>query len=128
MIYIDSSVSLAAILLEQRRPDPDFWQGELASSRLLEYETIVVAQVKSLSEDRFVAAKDLLGRIKLFDLDPVTLARALEPFPGPLRTLDALHIATASFLQARGLRIELASYDDRLNTVARAVGIPLARL
>jgi type IV pilus assembly protein PilB len=30
------------------------------------------------------------------------LARALEPFPVPLRTLDALHLAAVAFLRGRG--------------------------
>ena len=45
---------------------------------------------------------------------PNVLARALEPFPAPVRTLDALHLASIEFLRGRGQKVELASYDDRL--------------
>ncbi len=38
MIYVDSSVALAHLLAEDRSPPESFWQGELISSRLLEYE------------------------------------------------------------------------------------------
>jgi hypothetical protein len=55
----------------------------------------------------------------------VVLARALEPFPIPLRTLDALHVASLEFLRDRGQSIELASYDERMLAVARALRIPL---
>jgi hypothetical protein len=50
-------------------------------------------------------------------------ARALEPFETPVRTLDALHLASIEFLRERGQSVELASYDDRLTAAARALGI-----
>ena len=46
----------------------------------------------------------------------------------PVRTLDALHLASVEFLRGRGQSIELASYDDRLLSTARAMGIPLLTL
>jgi hypothetical protein len=38
VIYVDTSVALAELFAEDRRPPPDFWKGQLVSSRLLEYE------------------------------------------------------------------------------------------
>jgi hypothetical protein len=49
------------------------------------------------------------------------LARALEPFPKPVRTLDALHLASMDFIQKQGQSITLASYDDRQISAARAL-------
>jgi hypothetical protein len=63
----------------------------------------------------------LLGRIALVELSPPVLARALEPFPRPVRTLDALHLASMDFVRTQGQSITLASYDARLITVARAL-------
>jgi hypothetical protein len=54
------------------------------------------------------------------------LARALEPFPTPVRTLDALHLASIEFLRARKQDVRLACYDDRLTAAARLLGIPIA--
>jgi hypothetical protein len=51
------------------------------------------------------------------------LARALEPFPVPVRTLDALHLASLEFLKSHGQRVYLASYDERLLSAARRLGI-----
>ena len=59
---------------------------------------------------------------------PNVLARALEPFPSPVRTLDALHLASIEFLRGQGQAIQLASYDDRLNVAAKALGVPIAPL
>lgn len=67
----------------------------------------------------------LIGRLALIELDPPVLARALEPFPVPVRTLDALHLASIEFLRSRRQAIELLSYDERLLTAARAMRIPL---
>ena len=56
------------------------------------------------------------------------LARALEPFPVSLRTLDALHLATMDFLRRSEESVELASYDYSLLASAQALGFPLAAL
>jgi predicted nucleic acid-binding protein len=68
----------------------------------------------------------LIGRLALVELAPPVLARALEPFPLPVRTLDALHLASAEFLRGQGQKLSLASYDERLSAAARRMGIPLA--
>jgi predicted nucleic acid-binding protein len=56
------------------------------------------------------------------------LARALDPFPAPLRTLDALHLATAHFLVESRQRLALATYDERMRACAGALGIALAAI
>ena len=53
------------------------------------------------------------------------LARALGAFPVPLRTLDALHLASLDYLRGRRQAVELASYDRRMTAAARAMGIPV---
>jgi uncharacterized protein len=72
------------------------------------------------------ALRALLGRIGLVELARPVLARAIDPFPMPVRTLDALHLASIEFLRSQGQAVALASYDDRLIAVARELGIPLA--
>jgi len=67
----------------------------------------------------------LLGRIALVELSLPVLARALEPFPKPVRTLDALHLASVDFIQKQGQSITLASYDDRQISSARALRFPI---
>jgi predicted nucleic acid-binding protein len=53
------------------------------------------------------------------------LARALLPFPQPVRTLDALHLATMDFLRSHGQSVELATYDRRLAAAAQSLGFAL---
>jgi hypothetical protein len=70
----------------------------------------------------------LLKRISLLEMAVPVLARALNPFPKPVRTLDALHLASADFLRARGEPVTIASYDDRLVEAAQLMGFPLAEI
>ena len=56
------------------------------------------------------------------------LSRALDPFPTPVRTLDALHLASIDFLRSMGQRPLLATYDRRLSQAAAALEVPLAAL
>ena len=67
--------------------------------------------------------RQLLGRIALLELTSPVLARALEPFSAPVRTLDALHLASADFLRQQGQDVRLATYDARMIEVARRLGI-----
>ncbi len=69
--------------------------------------------------------RTLLADLSFLELVPPILARALEPFSVPVRTLDALHLASIDFLASLGQRPVLASYDLRLSEAARAMGIPV---
>ena len=128
MIYIDSSVALARLLFETRSPPQQFWRGRLVSSRLLEYEVWNRVHAYGLISSHAEPARLLLMGIELLEMDRPMLARALEPWPMPLRTLDALHLATVAFLRTQGEPVLLASYDARLLTAARALGVELVQL
>jgi predicted nucleic acid-binding protein len=125
VIYLDTSVALAQLLAEDRQPPAELWRQPLVASRLLEYELWNRIHSRRLGRSHGEHARDLLGRVALLELAPPILARALEPFPSVLRTLDALHLASIEFLRARRQTIELASYDKRLLAGAEALGIPL---
>jgi hypothetical protein len=56
---------------------------------------------------------------------PAVLARALEPWPMPLRTLDALYLASIEFLRSHRQDVTLASYDSRIIAAAQSLSIPL---
>jgi hypothetical protein len=73
-------------------------------------------------------AAQLLERIALLELAPPVLARALEPFPVPVGTLHALHLASIEFIRAQGRSISLASYDERMVESARKLGVPILPL
>ena len=125
MIYLDSSVALAHLLAEDRYPPEDLWQQQLVSSRLLEYEVWNRIHACRLDRSHGDAVRALVGSVALLELAPPVLARALEPFPISVRTLDALHLASIEFLLHRQQQVELASYDERLIAAARALHISL---
>ena len=128
MISIDSSVALARLLLEPRSPPEQLWTERLVSSQLLEYEVWNRLHAYNLAGSVGTEAQALLMRVGLVEMTRSVLAKALEPLPIPLRTLDALHLTTMDFLRGRSDRVELASYDSRLIAAAGALGIPLAVL
>jgi predicted nucleic acid-binding protein len=128
VIYLDTSVAIAQLLAEDLQPRASLWDEPLVSSRLLEYEVWNRVHARGLTSTHGEHARSLLARIAFLEMVPPVLARALEPFPVPVRTLDALHLASVHFLLAQGKGIELATYDERLATAARRLGITLADL
>jgi hypothetical protein len=121
MIYLDTSVALAHILVEDRVPPTSLWQEPLVASRLIEYEIWTRIHAKRLGASRGDEVRALLARVSLIEMAPPVLARALEPFPGPVRCLDALHLASMDFLRSNGQSVRLASYDRRLLAAAGAM-------
>ena len=93
------------------------------ASRLLEYELWTRVHGKGAAKSHGEAARELLSRVAWVELSPHVLGRALEPWPRPVRTLDALHLAAALFLVERRQPLEVATYDGRLAAAARAVGL-----
>jgi predicted nucleic acid-binding protein len=128
LIYLDTSVALAHLLAEDRSPPEALWREPLISSRLIEYEVWTRIHARKLARSHGDEIRALLGRLALIELAPPVLARALEPFPKPVRTLDALHLASMVFLQKQGQSVTFASYDDRLLDTARALRFPLYKL
>jgi predicted nucleic acid-binding protein len=126
MIYLDTSVALAELFAEDRRPPEALWRGPLVSSRLLEYELWTRVNARGAARAHGEAVREILARVSLVELAPTVLARALEPFPAPVRTLDALHLATAQFLVASRQQLALATYDERMRECAQAMGLELA--
>lgn len=125
MIYLDTSVALAHLLAEDRRPPAELWSAELVSSRLLEYELWTGLHARQLAASHGDLARLLTARLAWLELRPPVLDRALGPFPVPVRTLDALHLASIAFLRERGKPVRLATYDARMADAATAMGIEL---
>ena len=128
MIYLDTSVALAHLLAEDRRPPDALWEGELVSSRLLEYELWTRIHARNLERSHGDLVRLLLARLAWIELRPEVLSRATRPFPVPVRTLDALHLASVAFLRERGREVALATYDERMAGVASAMGVSRASL
>jgi len=128
VIYLDTWVALAHLLAEDRVPPARLWNEELVSSRLLEYELWTRLHVRRLGDTHGEAARALVARVGFLEMIGPVLARAVEPFPVPVSTLDALHLASMVFIKERLPDVRLATYDTRLLAAARKLGITPYRL
>lgn len=128
MIYLDTSVALATLLREDRRPPTEFWEQPRVSSRLLQYEVWSRIHAYDLLRSHGAEASAFLSTVTFVELTPDVLVRALDPFAKPVRTLDALHLASMVFLRHAGQEVTLASYDDRFVAAARQLKFEVARL
>lgn len=64
----------------------------------------------------------------MIELATARLAAGPEPFLVPVRTVDALHLASIVFLLGRGLTVRLASCGERLLAAAKALKISAAAI
>ncbi len=125
MIYIDTSVVLAHVLSEDVRPPITLWNHPLASSQLTEYEAWVRVHAYGKAATHGATLASTLGTLDLLALDEAACSRCRAPFPLPVRTLDALHLAAADHLRSRGFEVEVASYDERMRAAAAAMGFQI---
>jgi predicted nucleic acid-binding protein len=100
-------------------------------STLIEVECLRTLDRLRLAEDlrdkeiasRREAAFRLIEAIEVIDITHPVLARAAQPLPTALGTLDAIHLATALMWQEQtGLDLVLATHDSVLATAAKASG------
>ena len=123
MIYLDSSAALAYLLAEDRFPSELLWDQPLVSSRLLECEVWNRVNAYQLQNSHGDAVRNLIGRVAMIEMVGPVLERALQPFPVLVRTLDAIHLSALEFVRAQKQNVQLASYDERLLSAARRLGI-----
>ncbi len=128
MICLGTSVALAQLLAEDRRPPASLWNETLVASRLMEYEIWNRLHARNLADSHGDTARGLIGRIAMLELSPPVLARALEAFPVPVRTPNALHLVSCEYLRSQGQSVALASYDRRMTAAARAMEMPVFEL
>jgi predicted nucleic acid-binding protein len=91
------------------------------TSRVGVIETRRAIRRRDHDEARLAAVIDRLG---VYELDTDIDQRASSIMPLPLRTLDAIHVATALAIPGLG---SFVTYDDRLAEAARNVGLPVVR-
>jgi predicted nucleic acid-binding protein len=130
--YLDSSVLLRKIL-GQPGSLRDWGTVDVGvASALAETEclrTLDRLRLRTGLSDKDLARRReavfrLLESIELVDVTTSVLARAAQPLPTELGTLDAIHLATALLWreQMHG-DIVMATHDEALATAARACGL-----
>lgn len=130
--YLDSSVLLRYILLGDTGLKQVFESSWVISSELLEIECRRVLhryRLKgNLDDDSFVEALKRLDKVlegvSIILLSQKVKKRSAETFPVVIKTLDALHLASAIIYQAArpDELLHIFSYDAGMNRCARAIG------
>ena len=129
--YLDTSALLRLVLREPGALEELLKCEALVSSELLGVEALrTLDRLRlqgALSAEEVVsrraAVEEWLEGVDLVLLRRPVLARACEPFPTPLGTLDALHLATALVWRDRMRRpLTVATHDRGLALAARSFG------
>lgn len=122
IVYLDSSVALRTILDAPERERLQAWmqtpETSYVSSRLLRTEVIRV-----LRRDGRPPADGapLLDRVGMLEVTRETHSVA-ESIERHVKTLDALHLATALLI---GAPVTVASHDTMMKTVAEQLGLSI---
>jgi len=130
--YLDTSALLRLVLreagaLDELRSCEGFVSSELlAVESLRTIDRLRLQGALSVEEaaSRHETVIEWLEAVDLVLLQRPVLSRASEPFPTPLGTLDALHLATALVWRDRMQQaLVMATHDRDLGLAARSFGL-----
>jgi predicted nucleic acid-binding protein len=130
--YMESSALVAALLEHDAavmKPLPAGTQHVTSALTLAEAGRAII---RARAAGRLTAAEEQVAvralrtferRCFVLDVDRTVLARVRRPFPQePIRTLDAVHLATAEALGEPPQVVTIVTRDDRVRANARALG------
>jgi len=130
LIYLDTSAIVKLIHRETESRALVQWLDARSDNRVV---TSVLAEVELLRALRRTNARLLrrvapvLAQIDRFEIDEAVRAAAGAYPDQHLRSLDAIHLATADQLVASGKTLDaFVTYDKRLGRLAGDAGMPLA--
>lgn len=122
--YLDASALVKLVVREAESASLELWLGErshVVSCALARTEVVRAATPRG--REAVVRARRLIDRIELIQLDDELLDLAAE-LDGPLRSLDAIHLAAAMEL---GDELDaLVTYDAQMARAAQALALPVA--
>ena len=127
MIYADSSALLKLLYEEAESEALRAWLRDRRGTAVLSSRLTVVEVVRACRRrggSRTEAAQELLAGLDLVALSDDLLHRAAEVGDDLLRSLDAVHLATAELLRP-DLDAVLV-YDVRLRAASADLGLPTA--
>jgi len=131
-VYLDSSVVLRIVLGQRDRLKE--WKSvrQGVASALVEVECLRTLDrlrlARGLDDQDVVVRREavfhLLDEVEVVETGRPVVTRAAQPFPTPLGTLDAIHLATALLWRERGeAELVMATHDTALGMAARASGL-----
>jgi uncharacterized protein len=123
-LYLDSS---ALVKLVIRETGSDQLRGFIGDQEMVTSQISRVELVRAVARsqpDSVEAALDLLGELTLVAVNRVIASRAAWVPPPALRSLDALHVASASVM--RDSLDAFVTYDHRMIDAGRIAGLRIA--
>jgi predicted nucleic acid-binding protein len=123
-IYLDSA---AVVKLVHAEPESEALRDWLAERADIGWLSSVLLEVESFralarhSPEAIARLHPVLDLIELVNLDPGIRILAQTITPATVRSLDAIHLATA--LRIRGQLTSFVTYDKRLADAATAAGL-----
>jgi predicted nucleic acid-binding protein len=126
VIYLDSSALLKLLHEEAESAALADWLTTQAGSPILSSELAKVEVVRAcrrINPDALPEAKTLLAGLDLVPLTGAVIAEAADVGETTLRSLDAIHLASALALRAD--LSTFVAYDRRLGAAASAAGLQL---
>jgi uncharacterized protein len=123
--YVDASALVKVVLDEAESVAMRRWYVE--SDEVVTSIVGVIETRRAIARSAFDAShlEAILRSVGAVRLDPVIARSASALAPSTMRTLDAIHLATAIALG--GDVDAFVTYDDRMAEAARAVGLPVVR-
>jgi predicted nucleic acid-binding protein len=125
VIYLDSSAIVKLIKVEAESPALRDWLNGRdeppVTSVLAEVE--VPRALRRFGPSHLAAMPSILAQISRINMDSSVRATAAAYLPDALRSLDAIHLATAEVLVASGKTVSaFVTYDKRQAAAVEAVG------
>lgn len=128
MIYLDTSAVVKLIRREAASDDLIEWLAArhpelIVSSALVEVE--LPRAIRRSEPELLPTIPGALQRLALYDIDETVRATAAAYDDPMIRSLDAIHLATADAILGDDLT-EFVTYDKRLLATAESMGLPTA--
>jgi predicted nucleic acid-binding protein len=124
MIYLDSAAVVKLVHAEQESDVLRDWLTERADTGWVSSVLLEVESFRALarhSPGAIARLHSVLDLVELVELDSGIRILAQTIAPATVRSLDAIHLATA--LRIRGQLTSFVTYDKRLADAAAAAGL-----
>lgn len=127
MIYVDTSALVKLVVQEAETAALQKWMKSQERETFFASQLVRIELVRSVvrtAPDRIERAREILAGLALVKIDDAIIEAAENLPPIVLRSLDAIHLATAHSLRTHVSAF--ATYDIRLAQAAKALGLNVA--
>lgn len=127
MLYLDTSAVMKLVHPEAETVALRQWLGQhpdlpWVASSLIEVE--LVRAVRVAAPAHLVHIPTVLARLEMLEIDGIVRGNAAAVLPATVRSLDAIHLATA--LEIAADLTAVVTYDKRFGEAAEAAGLTWA--